>query len=626
MSNLLAGSPRSPTPTIPEELAPELAGAGTGRGAGAWVAALRAGRRRGWPGRPRPPRRPPRGRAEVDAELAAARALAERHARRDRARAELDALTGRGGRARAAAGPAGRGRRAEPLRDVPGDGRAQRARRRAGGRGARGRDDGAGRPSARAATAEPCWRGRSATRPPGLRALLPEVDRAAELARRAASSTARSPGSPTALRRAARRPPRRGRPGSRSTEALVARAQQADARLPGLRAQRGRRPRRAGRGARRGAARGAARTAPAEEAAQQRERWRRPRAVARPCGGRRLDGHGGRARRRARRRRRLPGLRRDRASAAGPARRPDGDRGGRGRPPARSSRPPRRRSTAAAALVDRQERELAALRGAGRRPAGRPSCRRRSTSLERPSRRRHGGGRGCRRRAPALAELLAGPRRPRPRRWPPTAKQLRARTAEAIAVRSVARPSSPRSSPRPGATTPASRRGSRGWSPRPTRCEAVVDGADRRAAGAGDRGRPPASPPRSARPTPGFADVLEAAAGPAGRRPAGRARPADHRARPPARGGRGRALADPELADLPPRARPRGMEERCAAGDPAARGRRRRAGPGAPVRDRPGRAGRRGDGRCRSSWTSAARPSTRSPSWPIWSTAAARTR
>ncbi|NEM04983.1 AAA family ATPase [Geodermatophilus normandii] len=165
---------------VPEELAPELVGARPGASVGTWVREVRA----------RAAERLARARAEadeaaadsarVDAELTAARALADRHTRRDRARADLERLTAREPELAPLRARADAGRRAEVLRDVlEAAGRAARAAERA---------------AAARAAAEAAWAAVSDGRPAGAaparelrdaaaaaRTLLPEADRAADL-------------------------------------------------------------------------------------------------------------------------------------------------------------------------------------------------------------------------------------------------------------------------------------------------------------------------------------------------------------------------------------------------------------------------------------------------------------
>ena len=235
MSNLLSRLAQVADADIPEELAPELAGAGTGRGAARWVADLRAGAARRLTGAVRVAEAAVQLMAEVDAEVAAARALTDRHARRDRGRAALDRLTAQEEQLAPVRAQRDEGRRAEPLRDVL---------ETAGGTALAGEQ---AAESLRAATT--AWlavsEGRTADalvaralrdETAGLRRLLPEVERAADLDRQVrrldrvvAELTARCE---EAAGGAADWPGRIA-----EHEELVARAQDADARLPGLRAQ-----------------------------------------------------------------------------------------------------------------------------------------------------------------------------------------------------------------------------------------------------------------------------------------------------------------------------------------------------------------------------------------------------
>ncbi|MGY1784020.1 AAA family ATPase [Geodermatophilus sp. SYSU D00698] len=217
---------------VPEELAPELVGARPGASVGAWVTGVRG----------RAAERLVAAAAEADdaaaastraeAELAAARALADRHARRDRARAELERLTAREPELAPLRDRADAGRRAEVLRDVlDAAGRAARAAERTA--------------TAREA-AEAAWAAVSGGRPAGpeparelrdaaaaVRALLPEADRAAELAAevaRLAREGERLTGRVAAGARAVEEEPAR----VAAAQARLDAAQAAAARLPGL--------------------------------------------------------------------------------------------------------------------------------------------------------------------------------------------------------------------------------------------------------------------------------------------------------------------------------------------------------------------------------------------------------
>ncbi|CCG04972.1 AAA family ATPase [Blastococcus saxobsidens] len=118
LSTLLARVAQSADVDVPEGLAPELVGAGPGAGVLPWVQRVRAsaGERLA-----EADARAAEAAAEVattDAELAAARALLERYARRDQAARELTALEERGPALVPLRTERDAGRRAEPLRDV----------------------------------------------------------------------------------------------------------------------------------------------------------------------------------------------------------------------------------------------------------------------------------------------------------------------------------------------------------------------------------------------------------------------------------------------------------------------------------------------------------------------------
>jgi exonuclease SbcC len=182
LSTLLARVAQIAEAEVPEELAPELVGAGPGNHVDPWVERIRT----------TATERLARARSTaaaageavgtVDAELAAARALEERHLRRERAVRELDTLISREPELTALRAERDAGRRAEGLRDVlEAAGRAELAVE-----------------EARAAhqDAVAAWSavsdGRSGTpelarelrdRAAAARAMLPEVDRAAAMRR-----------------------------------------------------------------------------------------------------------------------------------------------------------------------------------------------------------------------------------------------------------------------------------------------------------------------------------------------------------------------------------------------------------------------------------------------------------
>ncbi|MCF6744589.1 SMC family ATPase [Blastococcus sp. KM273128] len=219
---------------VPEELAPELVGAGGGGGVLRWVTEVRTTAQARLASAAA---RADSAAAEVavaDAELAGARALAARHARRAQAAAELADLDQREPALAPLRAERDAGRRAEPLRDVLD---AAHAAGRAAGRAAAGLAD-----------ALAAWQPVSGGRPAdglvarelrdgaaGARALLPEVERARTLERSVA-----------ALARQVDELAGRCRAGERDVAALpeqlagqeqeVARARAAAAELPGLRA------------------------------------------------------------------------------------------------------------------------------------------------------------------------------------------------------------------------------------------------------------------------------------------------------------------------------------------------------------------------------------------------------
>ncbi|RBY77777.1 SMC family ATPase [Geodermatophilus sp. TF02-6] len=103
---------------VPEELAPELVGAQPGTSVDAWVGAVRARAADDLARAVALAEDAAAHSARSDAELAAARALADRHARRDRAREELARLGAREEQLAPLRARADAGRRAEALRDV----------------------------------------------------------------------------------------------------------------------------------------------------------------------------------------------------------------------------------------------------------------------------------------------------------------------------------------------------------------------------------------------------------------------------------------------------------------------------------------------------------------------------
>ncbi|MBM7805830.1 exonuclease SbcC [Geodermatophilus bullaregiensis] len=215
---------------VPEELAPELVGAHPGASVGTWVRGVRARAAERRTGAAAEADAAAARSARVDAELAAARALADRHARRDRARADLERLTAREPELTPLRARADRGRRAEALRDVlEAAGRTALAAERAT----------AAREHAAAAWAEVSG-GRDAypavarelrDAAAAARALLPEAGRATELAAEVAR-----------LARDAERLTARCADGARAVEEEPARVAAAQARLDTARAAAARLP------------------------------------------------------------------------------------------------------------------------------------------------------------------------------------------------------------------------------------------------------------------------------------------------------------------------------------------------------------------------------------------------
>ncbi len=103
---------------VPEELAPELVGARPGASTGAWVRQVRARAADRLTAAEAAADEAAAEGTRVDRELAAARTLADRHTRRDRARARLEELTAREMGLAPLRARADAGRRAEVLRDV----------------------------------------------------------------------------------------------------------------------------------------------------------------------------------------------------------------------------------------------------------------------------------------------------------------------------------------------------------------------------------------------------------------------------------------------------------------------------------------------------------------------------
>jgi DNA repair protein SbcC/Rad50 len=118
LSTLLARVAQVADVDVPERLAPELVGGGAGAAVAPWVADVRATAATRLSEASAAAEAAAAEAVTVDAALAAARAVADRHARRDRAAAEVEALAGREPALVPLRAERDAGRRAEPLRDV----------------------------------------------------------------------------------------------------------------------------------------------------------------------------------------------------------------------------------------------------------------------------------------------------------------------------------------------------------------------------------------------------------------------------------------------------------------------------------------------------------------------------
>ncbi|TFV76090.1 SMC family ATPase [Blastococcus sp. CT_GayMR19] len=118
MSTLLARVAQIADAEVPEGLAPELVGAAPGAHVDPWVSAVRSTARDRLAAATTAADEAAEDAARVDAELTAARAVADRHTRRDRARRDLDRLTAQEVELSPLRAERDAGRRAEPLRDV----------------------------------------------------------------------------------------------------------------------------------------------------------------------------------------------------------------------------------------------------------------------------------------------------------------------------------------------------------------------------------------------------------------------------------------------------------------------------------------------------------------------------
>ena len=235
LSTLLARVAQIADAEVPEELAPELVGGGPGNHVSPWVERVRTTAAERLAQAAAVADAAAEAVGTVDAELAAARALDDRHARRSRAVRELDVLTARTAELVPLRAERDAGRRAEALRDVlETAGRAALAAEQAA----------AAHEAARAA-----WRrvadGREGTsslarelrdQAAAARTLLPEVDRAAGMRRDIGLLDRRietlGAACDAAARTAATWPDRLA-----AQERVVADAQAAVVRLPACRAQ-----------------------------------------------------------------------------------------------------------------------------------------------------------------------------------------------------------------------------------------------------------------------------------------------------------------------------------------------------------------------------------------------------
>jgi exonuclease SbcC len=118
LSALLARVAQVADVDVPEEMAPELVGGGNGGAVASWASAVRTTGRARLTAASAVAEAAAAEAGAIDVELAAARAVADRHARRDRALGELDALIAREPELTVSRVERDAGRRAEPLRDV----------------------------------------------------------------------------------------------------------------------------------------------------------------------------------------------------------------------------------------------------------------------------------------------------------------------------------------------------------------------------------------------------------------------------------------------------------------------------------------------------------------------------
>ncbi len=541
---------------VPEELAPELVGGRPGVSVGAWVRQVRSRAAGQLTAAGAAAAGAAEDGARVDAQLAAARALADRHDRRDRARARIDQLTAREPELAPLRARADAGRRAEVLRDVlEAAGRAALAAERASAdrHGAAAAWAAVGRGREAAPTTARELRDAAAH----ARALLPDAGRARELAADAAG-----------LAREVRRLTTACADGARAAEEEPARVAAAQARLDAALAAAARLPglvaaEQAARSALDAAGRATAlagRLAGARAGADAaRTRWLEARERLVEVRTARLDGMAAEL---------AAGLADGAACpVCGSAEHPrpavpaatavtaDDEERARAAVDAADER-----RAAAGAAVEQQERELAVLRArAGDEPAGELAGRAAATRAELDEVSVQAGGVAAARRAlteagrrrDAAAAALAADR-----------EALQRRTAEQAAAARAAAEVAARVDAARGEDADLHSRIAR-LTAEAERCEAAVAAAaeEVRAREAVTAARGAAEERAAAA---GFADVRDAAGA---LLPPGELAALDRRLREhdEARSVLAATLADPELADLGGRPDVGGLEERCAA-------------------------------------------------------------
>ncbi|MGY1741943.1 MULTISPECIES: AAA family ATPase [unclassified Blastococcus] len=556
LSTLLARVAQTADAAVPEELAPELVGADPGGPVDAWVTRLRTGAARDLAGAREAADAAAAAATAATRELAAARLLADRHARRARAEQELARL--------AAAEPAlapvrarlDAGRRAEALRDAleaAGRAAAEAERAEAGLDAARRAWAATGEPHDPATDVARRLRDAAAE----ARALQPEAGRAAELADRLARLTADT--ARLARRCAAAEEALGGLPGAiAAAQTRVDTAAAAVAGLPARAAdaEAARDALAAGRGAERAAAR-LERARAAADAARERRLTAREELL--DLRTRRLDGMAAEL---------AAGLAEGAdcpvcgsvehprpATAAGPAvSAEDEDRAREAADAAEAA------ATAAIATAEERARELAVLRArAGERPL--PELEAAAAAAERAEADLDAAAADL---APARAELagLVEERDGLTARLAADREQLGGRTAERATLEAELTALTGRLDAVRGEDADLAARARR-LTAAAERCEAVLDAAaaELRARVAADAARRAAEERAAGA---GFDDVLAAADAlldPAELAGLEQRVTAHERARDAVR----RVLADPELGDLGPAPDPAAAEARCAA-------------------------------------------------------------